>query len=173
MTAAGTVRIRAPRPDDASRLAELSTQLGYPATAGDIGGRLSRLLPRTEHLLRVAESPEGDVIGWIHAEERQILESGPWCEIMGLVVDAAHRGHGAGRGVGGGRRSLGSRTGAPHGQGSEQRGQGGVPSVLSAIGLHPLENPARLPQGDAAPAPKTQRPAECRGTHRDEGSWQI
>ncbi|HTC23585.1 MAG TPA: GNAT family N-acetyltransferase [Gemmatimonadales bacterium] len=96
MTAAGTVRIRAPRPDDASRLAELSTQLGYPATAGDIGGRLSRLLPRTEHLLRIAESPEGDVIGWIHAEERQILETGPWCEIMGLVVDAAHRGQGAG-----------------------------------------------------------------------------
>jgi GNAT superfamily N-acetyltransferase len=45
----------------------------------------------------VAESPGGDVIGWIHAEERQILESPVWCEIMGLVVDAGHRERGAGR----------------------------------------------------------------------------
>lgn len=89
--------IRAPRPSDAPRLAALSTQLGYPASADDIGGRLSRLLPRPEHFLRVAESPAGEVIGWVHAEQRQILESGAWCEIMGLVVDAAHRGHGAGR----------------------------------------------------------------------------
>ena len=89
--------IRPPNPNDAPRLAELSTQLGYPASAGDIAGRLSKLLPRPDHFLRVAESPAGEAIGWIHAEERQILESGPWCEIMGLVVDAAQRGHGAGR----------------------------------------------------------------------------
>jgi GNAT superfamily N-acetyltransferase len=97
MTTAGTAKIRAPRLEDAPRLAELSTQLGYPASAEDIAGRLSRLLPRPEHFLRVAESPAGEAIGWIHAEERQILESGAWCEIMGLVVDAAQRGHGAGR----------------------------------------------------------------------------
>ncbi len=97
MTAAGIAKIRAPRLEDASRLAELSTQLGYPASPDDIAGRLSKLLPRTEHFLRVAESPAGEAIGWIHAEERQILESAPWCEIMGLVVDAGQRGHGAGR----------------------------------------------------------------------------
>lgn len=89
--------IRPPHPNDAPRLAELSTQLGYPASADDIARRLAKLLPRTEHFLRVAESPAGEAIGWIHAEERQILESGPWCEIMGLVVDAGQRGHGAGR----------------------------------------------------------------------------
>jgi len=89
--------IRAPRPNDAARLADLSTQLGYPASAEDIAGRLSKLLARPEHFLRVAESSFGEAIGWVHAEEREILESGPWCEIMGLVVDAAQRGHGAGR----------------------------------------------------------------------------
>lgn len=97
MTAGGIAKIRAPRLEDAPRLAELSTQLGYPASADDIAGRLSKLLPRAEHFLRVAESPEGRAIGWIHAEARQILESGPWCEIMGLVVDAGQRGRGAGR----------------------------------------------------------------------------
>jgi len=45
----------------------------------------------------VAESPAGEVIGWIQAEERHILEAGAWCEIVGLVVDGAHRGRGAGR----------------------------------------------------------------------------
>jgi GNAT superfamily N-acetyltransferase len=86
-----------PRLEDAPDLAALSTQLGYPASADEIAGRLSRLLSRAEHLLRVAESPGGEVIGWVHAEERQILESPAWCEIMGLVVDAAHRDRGAGR----------------------------------------------------------------------------
>lgn len=97
MSAAGTAKVRVPRLEDAPRLAELSTQLGYPASADDIAGRLAWLLPRAEHFLRVAESPAGETIGWIHAEERQILESATWCEIMGLVVDAAERGHGTGR----------------------------------------------------------------------------
>jgi GNAT superfamily N-acetyltransferase len=91
------VRIRAPRLEDAPRLAVLSAELGYPSSAADIAGRLSGLLQRTDHCLRVAESPEGEVMGWIHAEERRILEAGVWCEIAGLVVGSAYRGHGAGR----------------------------------------------------------------------------
>ena len=92
-----TVKIRTPRPGDVPRLAALSTQLGYPASDGDIAGRLSRLLERADHCLRVAESPTGEVIGWVQAEERHILEAGAWCEIVGLVVASAHRGRGAGR----------------------------------------------------------------------------
>jgi GNAT superfamily N-acetyltransferase len=91
------VKIRPPRPVDAPRLAALSTELGYPASAGDIANRLLRLLERGDQCLRVAESPAGEVIGWIQAEERHILEAGSWCEIVGLVVDGAHRGRGTGR----------------------------------------------------------------------------
>jgi GNAT superfamily N-acetyltransferase len=91
------VKIRAPRLDDAPRLAALSAELGYPVSAGDIAGRLSRLLERGDHCLRVAESSAGDVIGWIQAEERHVLEAGVWCEIVGLVVSGGHRGRGAGR----------------------------------------------------------------------------
>jgi GNAT superfamily N-acetyltransferase len=97
VTVAWTPKIRAASLEDAPQLAALSTQLGYPASADEVAGRLSRLLSKAEHMVRVAESPGGDVIGWIHAEERHILESPVWCEIMGLVVDAAHRDRGAGR----------------------------------------------------------------------------
>jgi len=91
------VKIRPARLGDAPRIAALCTALGYPASAGDIAGRLARLLDRGDHCLRVAESPAGDVIGWAQAEERHVLEAGAWCEIVGLVVDGAHRGRGAGR----------------------------------------------------------------------------
>jgi predicted N-acetyltransferase YhbS len=108
------VKIRAPRAGDAPRLAALSTELGYPASAADIAGRLVRLLERGDHCLRVAESPGGEVIGWIQAEERHVLEAGAWCEIVGLVVDGEHRGRGAGRALVGEveiwARSRGLRT---------------------------------------------------------------
>jgi GNAT superfamily N-acetyltransferase len=91
------MRLRAPRLEDAPRLAALSAELGYPTSPADIAERLPALLKRTDHCLRVAESPTGEVMGWIHAEERRILEAGVWCEIVGLVVGSAYRGHGAGR----------------------------------------------------------------------------
>jgi GNAT superfamily N-acetyltransferase len=91
------MKLRAPQLEDAPRLAALSAELGYPSSTADIAGRLSGLLQRADHCLRVAESPAGEVMGWIHAEERRILEAGVWCEIVGLVVGSAYRGHGAGR----------------------------------------------------------------------------
>jgi GNAT superfamily N-acetyltransferase len=89
--------IRTPTADDAVRLAGLSTELGYPADAARIGARLARLLDRPDHCLRLATLPTGETIGWIHAFEQCVLEADPWCEIVGLVVDANHRGQGAGR----------------------------------------------------------------------------
>lgn len=45
----------------------------------------------------VAKSPEGGILGWIHAADREALRSGRRCEILGLVVDQRYRGRGAGR----------------------------------------------------------------------------
>jgi len=88
--------LRTPTSNDAARLAALSTELGYPADPERIRARLTRLLDRADHCLRLAEA-SGETIGWVHAHEQCVLEAEPWCEIVGLVVDANHRGHGAGR----------------------------------------------------------------------------
>jgi GNAT superfamily N-acetyltransferase len=89
--------IRTPTADDAARLAALSTELGYPADPERIRTRLLRLLDRPDQCLRLAASPAGETIGWIHAHEQCVLEADPWCEIVGLVVDPQHRSQGAGR----------------------------------------------------------------------------
>jgi GNAT superfamily N-acetyltransferase len=82
---------------DAPRLAELSGVLGYPAAAGVLAERLTRLLRRPEDVVLVAGGAAGDIVGWVHGAEQELLESGRRCEILGLVVDASHRGQGVGR----------------------------------------------------------------------------
>ena len=74
---------------DAVRIAELSGVLGYPITTETAAARLNYLLARSEHLVLVAEIT--GVVGWIHALEQRLLESGLRCEIVGLVVAANHR----------------------------------------------------------------------------------
>ncbi|HET6579231.1 MAG TPA: GNAT family N-acetyltransferase [Gemmatimonadales bacterium] len=95
--AAGGPIIRRAAIQDAVRLAELSSALGYPAAAETITARLERLLQRADDVIFVAEVPASRVVGWLHGAEQELLESGRRCEILGLVVDAAHRGRGIGR----------------------------------------------------------------------------
>jgi len=82
---------------DADRVAELCGVLGYPVTGDLMAERLARVLDNSEDTVLVAVLPSGKVIGWLHASERQLLEMGRYAEIMGLVVDASHRGLGVGR----------------------------------------------------------------------------
>jgi GNAT superfamily N-acetyltransferase len=96
-SALAEVSIRGATLADAARLAELSDVLGYPATADALVERLGRLLGRDEELVLVAEVSPGHVVGWLHGGERELLESGRRCEILGLVVDGTHRGRGVGR----------------------------------------------------------------------------
>ena len=85
------MQVRAARTADASRLAELSTQLGYPASPDDMQRRLPHL-DAERHFLRVAERETGDVVGWIHASHVLLLDSEPYVEIKALVVDEGARG---------------------------------------------------------------------------------
>src|SRR5437763_12094252 len=87
--------IRSATVADAVRIAELSGNLGYPITTETAAARLKYLLSRSEHLVLVAEIT--GVVGWIHASEQYLLESGLQCEIVGLVVAADHRDKGIGR----------------------------------------------------------------------------
>ena len=84
---------------DADRLAKLSEELGYPVDSAVIRGRLDRLLARPEHIVLVADSPANEVVGWIHAAEHDVLESGKFCEILGLVVATEYRGKAIGWGL--------------------------------------------------------------------------
>jgi GNAT superfamily N-acetyltransferase len=87
--------IRKATADDATAIAKLSGQLGYPAKPAVMTERLGRVLQRDDHVVFVAEISE--VVGWTHAGEHEILEVGPLCEIWGLVVADGQRGKSIGR----------------------------------------------------------------------------
>jgi GNAT superfamily N-acetyltransferase len=78
------------------QLAELTTQLGYPATPTDLAPRLEHLLASPEHLVLVASRAEGPALAWIHVFLAHRLEVDSFAEIGGLVVDQDLRGSGAG-----------------------------------------------------------------------------
>ena len=87
--------MREARAGDAAEIARLALELGYPASTEAMHARLQSLLPRPQHRIVVAQ--RGRLLGWIAMERRYTLESGEFVEIVGLVVDAAARGHGVGR----------------------------------------------------------------------------
>lgn len=88
--------IRKARPSDAPPLAKLATQLGYPATAGEIRGRLRGIRLAAQHAVLVAETKADGVIGWLHVSRQPLLESDLRAEVNGLVVAEGQRSLGAG-----------------------------------------------------------------------------
>jgi GNAT superfamily N-acetyltransferase len=91
------VKIRKARQTDATRIAELSGQLGYPTTARQMAVRLKRALGAREGACFVAEEQGQGVIGWIHVSVTPLLEVERRAEVNGLVVDEKVRRRGAGR----------------------------------------------------------------------------
>jgi GNAT superfamily N-acetyltransferase len=81
---------------DASCIATLAGELGYPATSADIARRMRGLEPRSRHTVLVAESPSGEVIGWAHVSVNSLIESETRAELNGLVIAETHRSLGAG-----------------------------------------------------------------------------
>lgn len=58
--------------------------------------RLSRVKPAADNAVFVAESREGEVIGWLHVSVSQLLEVPLRAEVNGLVVAEGQRSKGAG-----------------------------------------------------------------------------
>lgn len=82
---------------DASTIAALITQLGYPATGSEISDRLAYWLPDLMSVVLVAEADQR-VIGCLSLHAIPYLErTGRWARIESLVVDESARGIGAGR----------------------------------------------------------------------------
>src|SRR6266850_705640 len=90
------LKIRRAKSADAQRIAELSGQLGYPATATQMRERLRGIKPASQHAVIVAETAEDGVIGWLHVSREPILEVEIRAEVNGLVVAEGQRRAGAG-----------------------------------------------------------------------------
>ena len=91
------IRIRDAAPPDAEALAALAGQLGYPSGAAEVGSRLAFMAAHPAlHAVYVAEDAQGAVAGWVHVFVSAHVESDPFAEIGGLVVDEQQRGAGVG-----------------------------------------------------------------------------
>jgi GNAT superfamily N-acetyltransferase len=93
-----SVRIRKARRSDAERIAQLSGELGYPATSAQIAMRLRQLKPASKHAVFVAECSDVRVglVGWLHVSVSHLLESDVRAEVNGLIVAEEQRSAGAG-----------------------------------------------------------------------------
>ncbi|QRG70163.1 GNAT family N-acetyltransferase [Brevibacillus choshinensis] len=90
-----TIYRRANR-EDAYEMARLSTQLGYSVLPTELKERVKAVQAAPHHIIFVAEQ-HNRLVGWIHAHERLLIESAPFVEIGGFIVDAACRGQGVGK----------------------------------------------------------------------------
>ena len=92
------VKIRKARRSDAGRIAQLSGELGYPATPTQIEARLRQLRPASKHAVFVAEYSDATVglVGWVHVSVSHLLESDIRAEVNGLIVAEGQRSAGAG-----------------------------------------------------------------------------
>ena len=90
------VAVRRARSTDAVRIVELAGQLGYPTTKKQMKARLKEAMKDKDAACFVAESREGQLIGWIHVSTTPLLEVERRAEVNGLVVDENARSGGAG-----------------------------------------------------------------------------
>lgn len=90
------IRYRIASTTDSSEIARLSGQLGYNVEKNQVIERLNKIVDQKDHVVFVAEI-EGKLIGWIHAHGRYLIESPPYVEIGGLIVDSTFRGQKIGK----------------------------------------------------------------------------
>ncbi|HEU4555681.1 MAG TPA: GNAT family N-acetyltransferase [Chitinophaga sp.] len=90
------IQVRAAIEKDAQQIAGLSSQLGYTLSVDDTMRNIIAIDKSNFDMAYVAVM-NGQVVGWIHVFYTMRLETGPFCEIGGLVVDAGSRGKGIGR----------------------------------------------------------------------------
>jgi GNAT superfamily N-acetyltransferase len=94
-TTKDALKIRRAKMADTARLAELSGELGYPATTKEMKERLTDLKPTAQHAVFVAEI-EKNVVGWLHVSVTPLLEVPRRAEVNGLIVAEGQRSSGAG-----------------------------------------------------------------------------
>ena len=89
--------IRAMRKDDAEAVAQLTAQLGYERSPGEIGDWIARLAQREDQQAAFVACLGEEVVGWIEISIERRLQSPEFGLIGGLVVSQGHRSGGIGR----------------------------------------------------------------------------
>jgi GNAT superfamily N-acetyltransferase len=84
------VEIRVITKEDAESVAWLSTQLGYESDIEQISARIKHINNSNDNCAFVA-LVDDKVVGWIHGFYTLRIESDPFVEIGGLIVDSAYR----------------------------------------------------------------------------------
>ncbi len=79
--------VRAPRPGDYDRMADLAGQLGYPSTGTQVRIRLEQMVNSNHYAVYVAELPGGRIAGWIGMYLFHSVEQDSCAGISGLIVD--------------------------------------------------------------------------------------
>ena len=79
------MNIRVAEIEDAQSLCELSTQLDYPTSGAEFLDRLRLILDLREHVVLVADSDGGSVVGWIHLFVALRLQTEAFAEFGGAV----------------------------------------------------------------------------------------
>jgi GNAT superfamily N-acetyltransferase len=90
------VSIRRLTVEDAEAAPELSSQLGYPCSAGDLRERIEEML-RAADRVAFAAVVNGEMVGWIDAALERHLQAPASVVIGGLVVREDMRGRGVGK----------------------------------------------------------------------------
>lgn len=91
------IAIRLPEPRDYARMAELAGQLSYKSNTEEIARRLLGMRGSADHAVFVAQTGDGEIVGWIGAFVYRCVEADARAEISGLVVDERVRSLGIGR----------------------------------------------------------------------------
>ena len=78
--------------ENAKEVNQLSAQLGYPLSLGETIHQMNKILESEDHVALVA-AIDKKIVGWIHAFIAIRMESKPFIEIGGLVVDENFRKH--------------------------------------------------------------------------------
>ena len=76
---------------DIPELIRLTNQLGYHIEKNQLTKNLNIILNNKENVVLVAVNSD-KLVGWIHAQSRYLIESAPYIEISGLIVDIEFRG---------------------------------------------------------------------------------
>ena len=82
--------------DDTKAINNLSAQLGYALTEAQTLQNIKAVLSTNDHNAFVAVH-QNKIVGWIGVAQTIMIESLPYCEINGLVIDQDYQGKGIGK----------------------------------------------------------------------------